>query len=92
MNSEFIIIIIMDFVFMIVFLVMVSGSLNENFSRYCVINSLFGLILCLIALPWESRHTFNLRSVGPYDSYFDHQQIDNHRVWHLVPEIADQIT
>jgi hypothetical protein len=34
---------------------------------------------------------FNLHSVGPYDSCFDHQQIDNHRVRHLVPEIADLI-
>jgi hypothetical protein len=35
---------------------------------------------------------FNLRRVGPYDSCFDHQQIDNPRIRHLVPEIADQIT
>jgi hypothetical protein len=33
-----------------------------------------------------------MRSVGPYGSCFDHQQINNHKVRHLAPEIADQIT
>jgi hypothetical protein len=32
---------------------------------------------------------FNLRSVGPYDSCFNHQQVDDHPVGHLVLEIAD---
>jgi hypothetical protein len=32
---------------------MVNGSWSENSSRYCVIRDLFGLVLCLIALPWE---------------------------------------
>jgi hypothetical protein len=27
-------------------------------------------------------------TAGPYDSCFDRQQIDNHRVIHLVPEVA----
>jgi hypothetical protein len=31
---------------------------------------------------------FDMRSVGSYDSCFDHQQIVNHGVKHLVPETA----
>jgi hypothetical protein len=32
---------------------------------------------------------FNLPSVGPYDSCFDHQQINNDRVRHFVSKITD---
>jgi hypothetical protein len=50
------------------------------------------LVLRLIDIPENLGTPFNLRSVGQYDSCFDHQQIDNYRVRRLVPEIADQIS
>jgi hypothetical protein len=51
------------------------------------------LVWADVWLPFleNRRALFDLRSVGPYGSCSDHQQIDNHRIRYLVSEIAYEI-
>jgi hypothetical protein len=48
-------------------------------------------LAAILHFPENLGALFDLRSVRPCDSCFDHQQIDTHRIRHLVPEIAYQI-